>query len=82
MTRNFTKLVCIGIACFCMVSVLGQDNNPFVRMFEENVFTEKDVQLRASNTIYSDCWLPDSMIRYNAVGVPIQKTYYNNNSSL
>ena len=74
MRKNFTKLVCIGIACFYMVSALAQENMPVVSTVKGMDFTENHVNLRADET---ESWWPDSVIYYNlSTGVPRAKVCY------
>ena len=73
MKKNFKKLVCIGIACFCMLSATGQENNLSSRMLEREDIPQGGVNLR----VYSEYFWPDSAVRFNAAGAPTSKTYYN-----
>ena len=73
MRKNFTKLVCIGIACFCMVSAMAQENKPVVSTVKGMDFTENNVNLRADETEY---WWPDSIVTYNSAGEPTYKSCY------
>ena len=75
MRKNFTKLACVGIACFCMVSALAQENKPAVGVIEEKVFPQKKgIELRAAGD--EKYFWPDSLIRYNNLGKPTSKTFY------
>ena len=73
MKKIFTKLVCVGMACFCMVSVMGQENKPVEKIIERKDIPQDDVTLRA----YSEYFWPDSVVRFNSAGQPTSKTYYN-----
>ena len=75
---NFTKSVCIGITCFCMVSALAQENKPVERMVEEQVLQKQnEIELRANGV-----WYPDSVVTYNAAGERTDVQYYNNGYSI
>ena len=80
MRKNFTRLVCVGIASFCMMTVFGQEKMPAVR----NIFDEKsirklnEVELRADEE--TEYWWPDSVIYYDNLGKPTFKRYYDEKS--
>ena len=64
MKKNFTKSVCIGIACFCMVSAMGQD-----RVASRTESLSKNVELRTDE----DRPQRDSIIKYSATNEKITK---------
>ena len=74
MKKNFTKLVSLAAASLCALSVVGQDKVPFMGIGEDRVFNESEVELRAGGS--KGYWWPDSVIRYDAVGMPTRKEYY------
>jgi len=72
MRKNFTRLVCVGIASFCMMAVFGQEKMPV----ERRVFQKQnEIELRADEG--TEYWWPDSVIYYNYLGEPYYKVYYN-----
>ena len=73
MKQIFTRLVSVGIACFCIASVTGQEKDAVVSVFESKYFLEKNVNLRSSNIEY---WWPDSLIWYNPSGIPVSKKIF------
>ena len=73
MKKNFTKLVCVGIACFCMSSAMPQERmGTFSKTVEMN-FSNEDVRLRADEVEY---WWPDSAVTYSAEGMYEYKVLY------
>ena len=76
MKKIFTKLVCVGMACFCMVSVMGQENKPVEKIVEEQAFLNPhEIELRAEDA--TEYWWPDSVEYYNSSGVRTSVYYYN-----
>ena len=74
MKKNFTELVCIGIACFCMVSAMGQEKMTAGSIIEEkNLQKQNEIELRTDEVEY---WWPDSVIIYTAEGYPDYKSFY------
>jgi len=73
MKKIFTKLVCVGMACFYMASVMAQENKPAVRKMEGKDFPQDKVNLRADEVEY---WWPDSIVIYNSDGEPTYKTCF------
>ena len=71
MRKNFTKLVCVGIACFYMASALAQDNKPALRNIEGMIVPAEEVKLRAGEKEQ-----PDSVVRYDDFGHRASVHYY------
>ena len=64
MKKNFTKLLCVVIASFSMVSAMGQEKVPLIRMGETIVPIERnDIRLRAGEVQW-----PDSVVMYDDRG--------------
>jgi len=59
MRTKITKLVYVGIACFCMVSVLGQEKVSSIRMPRKMAPVRNETKLRASGKQQ-----PDSVVEY------------------
>ena len=73
MKKNFTKLMCVGIACFCMVSAIGQKNKPFVGENNERIFLQENgFELRKGENKIPEM-LPDSIITYSSAGERVLK---------
>jgi len=73
MKKNFTKLVCVGIACFCMSSAMSQESMTAFNKVAGTNFPQDEVNLRADEVEY---WWPDSVIYLNYLGEPDYKSYY------
>ena len=72
MKQIFTRLVSVGIACFCIVSVLGQETKPAVSVIGRKNFPQEEIELRS----YSEYFWPDSVVSYNSSKEPTLKAYY------
>lgn len=68
---KFTRLVCISIASFCVLSTMGQENKPVIRSVERMIVPTEDVRLRAN-----DKQQPDSVVMYYDVGYKARVLYY------
>ena len=71
MKKNFTKLVCVGIACFCIVSAMGQEKMTGVRIAGEKALVKDEVNLRAGEKQQ-----PDSVVMYYDDGYKANVFYY------
>jgi len=76
MKKNFTKLVCVGVSCFFILSTMAQEGSASIKITDENLFIEKDINLRAEADGSFIYFWPDSTIDYNNFGEPIHKKYY------
>jgi len=74
MRKNFTRLVCVGIASFCMMSVFGQGK----MSVERRIIPSEKVKLRTGDE--TEYWWPDSIITYDSAGEPTEKIYYDKES--
>jgi len=59
----FTRLVCIGIVSFCVLSAMGQEKTTAIRIAEERISLQENIKLRAD-----EIQEPDSVVRYNKSG--------------
>ena len=76
MKKNFTKLVSFGIVCLSILSAMAQERSASIKITDENLFIEKDINLRAEVDGSFIYFWPDSAIDYNNMGEPILKKYY------
>jgi len=79
MKKNFTKLVCAGIACFCMVCAMPQERMAASSKVTGTNINQDEVNLRADEVEY---WWPDSVIMYNAEGIAFYSQYYDEDNRI
>jgi hypothetical protein len=93
MKKNFTKLVSVGIACFCILSTMGQEKMLGVRVSGEKALVKDEVKLRAATekqqpdsvVMYYDDGYKESVflpydVKYNSRGLVESMTYLEGNT--
>jgi hypothetical protein len=72
--KKVTRFFSVGIACFCMASVMGQKIMPLQSIVDEQfVLKQNEIELRANGT---DFFWPDSIVNYNAKKERTSVVYY------